>query len=193
MTGERKTLLEPTNFESYGGGVHGDDFTLVSIREIYSLSLKTGQLTSRAAIPPGSSRYAPSAAWYTRDGSKFLIQRQGRIEVWDTATWTRQGDTSYLEDNKSFDLKAIARSASLLAIGQPGTVELWDAVSGGMRTLVVLPTERSQLCALADDASRMVLSRDRAGAVVVEFDGVPETGAIDVAGVIDELKPQPTR
>ncbi|MCI0359118.1 MAG: WD40 repeat domain-containing protein [Planctomycetaceae bacterium] len=193
LAGERKTLLEPTNFESYGGGVHGDDFTLVSVFEIYSLSLKTGRRTSRAAIPPGSSRFAPSASWYTRDGSKFLIQREGRVEVWDTATWTRQGDTSYVEDNKSQDIKGIARAAGLLAIAQPGTLELWDAVSGGMRTLVVLPTQRSQLCALSADASRMIVSRERAGAVVIEFDGTPETGAIDVAGKIDEQKPQPTR
>jgi hypothetical protein len=193
LAGERKTLLEPTNFESYGGGVHGDDFTLVSPSGIYSLSLKTGRRTDRATIPPGSSRFAPSASWYTRDGSKFLIQREGRVEVWDTTTWTKQGDTAYVEDNKGFDIKGIARAAGLLALAQPGTLELWDAVSGGMRTLVLLPSERSQLCALSADASRMIVSRERGGAVVIEFDGTPEAGAIDVAGQIVEQKPQPTR
>jgi WD40 repeat protein len=191
--GTRKTLLEPTNYESYGGGVHGDDFTLVSVFEIYSLSLKTGRRTRRAAIPAGNSNFAPSATWYNRDGSRFLIQREGRIEVWDTATWTKQGDTSYAEDNKSFDIKGIARSASLLAFGQPGTLELWDALSGGMRTLILMPSDQSQLCAISADAGRMILSRERLGAVVVEFDGTPETGTVDLAARLDELKPMPTR
>jgi WD40 repeat protein len=193
LTGERKTLLEPTNYESYGGGAHGDDFTLVTAFDIYSLSLKTGKRTRRAVPPPGGSNYAPSATWYNRDGSRFLIQREGRIEVWDTTTWTKLGDASYLEDNKSYDIRGIARSASLLALGQPGNVELWDALAGGLRTMMLLPSERTQLCAISSDASRMVISREGPGALVVEFDGTPQAGAVDIAEQLRTSKPEPTR
>ena len=194
-SGQRKTLLVPenSNGECYGGGLHCDLFTLVNHREIFSLSLMTGHRRHHALVPSDSLRGAPSVTWYNREGTKFMIQREGRVEVWNTSPWTKQSDTLYAEVNGSFYVQGIARSANLLALRTKEGIELWDVVRKRMRTQMLLADDQWTLHEISADASRMIYSRRRPGTIVVAFEGMPEEGVIDLAAHIDALKTQPTR
>jgi WD40 repeat protein len=193
-SGERKTLLEGARYASYGGSLLDDDLTFVSASEIYSLSTETGVRVVRSAIPPDSSRAAPTATWYSRDGSKFLIQREGRVEVWDTSNWKKLRDTAFVDDQSTFHI-VVAPLASLVAIQQQGKVELWDAVNGSYLTLVVHPKGGSLLCAMSDDARRMIFSygSSQTQALVAGLDDAPTKATIDVVGQMAADEPIPTR
>ena len=138
VTGEKRKIMGPVGYESYGGAVREGKFTLVSPGEVFSLSLKTGERTRLADVSP-TSRMAPSRTWYSKDGGKLFIQRSELVQVLDMAKREYTVLFQVTAPDKGHDIQALAEDVGLLVISQPKQVELWDAELGAVRTIVIPP------------------------------------------------------
>ena len=184
-TGEQRKLMGPVGYESYGGAVRDGTFTLVSVGEVFSLSLKTGERTRLADVSP-TSRMAPSRTWYSQDGGKLFIQRSELVQVLDMAKREYTALFQVTAPQKGHDIQALAEEAGLLVISQPKQVELWDAELGAVRTTVIPPSRLGRIGGISADGSKLILAQDEPGAVLLDFGGPPPAGEINVPKLIAE-------
>jgi hypothetical protein len=191
-TGEQRKLMGPVGYESYGGAVRVGTFTLVSVGEVFSLSLKTGERTRLADVSP-TSQMAPSRTWYSQDGGKLFIQRSELVQVLDMAKREYTALFQVTAPQKGHDIQALAEEAGLLVISQPKQVELWDAELGAVRTTVIPPSRLGRIGGISADGSKLILAQDEPGAVLLDFGGPPPAGEINVPKLIAEQAPAPGR
>lgn len=192
VTGEKRKLMGPVNYESYGGAVRGDTFALVSVFEVFTLSLKTGARTRLADVSP-TSKMAPERTWYSKDGKMLFIQRDELVEVLDVAKREYPSLFQVAAPREGHRIQALATDAGLLAVSAKDRVELWDSSLGAVRTILVSPAQRAEIGGISADGSKLILAKDGPGAVVLDFGGPPPTGEVNVPQLLTDQAPQPGR
>lgn len=190
--GEKRKLMGPVRFESYGGAVLPETFTLVSVSEVFALSLQNGERTRLADVSP-TSRAAPSRTWYSQDATTLYIQREEMVQVLDVSSGKYTNILEVFAPKEEYRIEALATKANLLAVGRPERVDLWDASLGAVRTTLTLPFKSGNIGGISQDGSKLLLAQDGQGAVVLDFGGSPPAAIIDVARLIAEQAPVPAR
>jgi WD40 repeat protein len=191
-TGEKRKLMGPVGFESYGGAVRGDTIVFVGAGEVFELSLKTGE-RKRLAAGSTASRLAPSRMWHSPDGSQLYIQHGELVQALDLATREYGNLFQLVAPREGHRIQALATDAAVLAISQPQRVELWDSAAGAVRTVIKCPSRLGNLGGISADGSKLLMAVEGQGAIVLDFTGPPPAGEVDVAQLIAQQAAVPGR
>jgi hypothetical protein len=133
--------------------------------------------------------------WFAPDGkSLFGLTSRAQLDVWDLES-RRKGQSRHLKASTNITPAWPAPQAGLVVLheGQDRNVDVFDAASGKLVTVLQLPFRKGRVRAISGDARRLVVSTDQLSLLVLDFPAGLPAGTIDLGQVLAKAKLPATR